>query len=100
MLIVGGFVFALSRKKEYGVAIGAGIGVHLILDMLFAPGILLLWPSSLFVSFLGVERGVELVPFFVDDAGLMISRMKWAVADLGLGVFWLAYLWWQKKLRF
>lgn len=75
-----------------------GIFSHILLDLTTsASGVQVLWPfSNEWITFNG--------PLNHPDGTPTYAQLKWfvnmATIDMGLGVAWIAYLFWRKKLSF
>ena len=76
----------LKRKKPlfYCSLVGGGVLIHIFLDMLFYPGVRLLWPLKTFI-------------FFTDSS---FPFQTFAMSDMYLALLWGAYLWSKKKIEF
>lgn len=96
----------------YGLLMSTGILIHLFMDMTYGfPGVALFWPLpygiyfSLGVPFLQAVKLDGLRSIF--NASLVgyegwgpIEDLKLAVVDMGIGVLWIGWLWWKKRIKF
>ena len=118
MLVIGFVVYLVSqwyqkqypvlsklRPRHFAMLVMLGIATHLIADVFLPPGIQLFWPSLwtiyLQLSFpflhLGQFPGIASVftqPTFVRWEILL------ATLDMGLGVLWIGWLWWKRRITF
>lgn len=95
------FVFYQSKeKKQFSLAIGTGILVHLFLDFFGSPGIPLFWPNFTFFSssFIGPINLADLS--FGTNTVELNKTIKRAIFDMGLGTAWIFYFWFRKRIRF
>lgn len=92
--------FTAKTLVGAGLALSTGVFTHLILDMAFgAPGIPLFWPSQIGVWFFGMKP-FAIGALFSGSKETLISQLKLAVIEMGLGVIWLAWLWKKGHLFF
>lgn len=92
--------FTAKTLVGSGIALSIGVFTHLILDMaLGAPGIPLFWPSQIGVWFFGMKP-FAINALFSGSKETLISQLKLAVVEMGLGVLWLAWLWKNGNLIF
>ena len=95
---------ALARNKDSAIlafSLGAGIIMHLLLDMPFSVGVPLLWPNLLHFSYSGLAYFNPATPSFLHASteNLQLSLRR-AVIDMGLGAAWIMYLALRRKIRF
>ena len=69
-----------------------GVTIHIILDMLGRAGVQLLWPLPARISFYGVT---PLIPMVIPVTRAVINAF---ILDAAIGVAWIAYLMWKKRL--
>ncbi len=98
-------VCKLLKKKikplAYGLAFGLGILTHLVADMALGwPGVALFWPiQTRFWWFgLGASNYVSLGIGELTREKLIL-QLRMAIIDMGLGVAWIGYLFFRKKLK-
>lgn len=82
-------IFSLIKKykhtaKNFALAIGAGIFIHLLLDTVFYSGLNFFWP-------LGAK-------FYLFKTNLNI--WNFVVLDMALGTAWIFYFWLTKRIKF
>ena len=83
------------EKEAYFLPIG--ILVHIIVDMLSYPGVLLFWPLGTWFWFFGIANEV----FIHSSASSVFSTKSFFVlADVAAGLVWLAYLYFKGKIKF
>ena len=101
-IIVYFMFYKLQERKQVSVAIGVGIFTHIFLDIISSShGLMLLWPSSLHFTFTKVyTHTLQNTAFLNGDMNLLIHQLKLAVIDMALGIIWIFYLWWKKKIQF
>ncbi|MBT7902411.1 metal-dependent hydrolase [Candidatus Woesearchaeota archaeon] len=104
LLIASFLVFVFSeiiskQNKEYALFFGLGILIHLILDSILAPGIMLFWPSKLLFSVQGISN-YSLNSFQMLDSGSRLGYLKWAIFDMGIGTAWMFWLIINKNINF
>jgi len=98
-------IFKLLKTKvkagQITMLLGAGIAMHIILDMFFWPGVVLLWPYNLFISFteVGIYSIVQLKSLAWTYSALKESVI-WLIADMAAGTCWIAYLWFKGRIQF
>lgn len=89
-----------QEKKNFALAIGGGVLVHILLDSLFIPGVPLLWPWNLYFSWQGVSF-LNLAEYsMVKSAETMQKTIHLAIFDMGLGTAWIFYLWFKRRIKF
>ncbi len=94
------FFFTTKTLVGSGIALSIGVFTHLILDMaLGSPGIPLFWPSQIGVWFFGMKP-FAIGALFSGSRETLISQLKLAMIEMGLGVLWLAWLWKKGHLFF
>lgn len=92
--------FTTKTLVGSGIALSIGVFTHLVLDMaLGAPGIPLFWPSQIGVWFFGMKP-FAINALFSGSKETLLSQLKLAVIEMGLGVLWLAWLWKKGNLFF
>ena len=74
-----------------------GVLSHLFLDLFFATGVLLFWPLGTWFSIYGISNIANL-PLI--DASLFKSYIVRFSIDTFLGLIWLTYLYFNKKINF
>lgn len=98
------FVLSSLKHKESKIlafALGTGITVHIIQDMALSQGVPLLWPSMLLFSFRGISLfDPATLPFLEGSAFTLKNYLKAAIIDMALGVMWIFYLWFRKRVKF
>ncbi len=123
MVVVGFVVYLISLRyqKQYpvlnkldpqrldpqcfAVLIMLGIATHLIADIFLPPGIQLFWPSlwtiypKLTFPFLYLAKFPG-IPSIFTQLTFLRWEMLLATIDMGLGVLWVGWLWWKRKITF
>jgi membrane-bound metal-dependent hydrolase YbcI (DUF457 family) len=90
-----------TERISFAITLSAGILVHLFLDSISLKGVPLLWPYPAYFSFFtGIQFSSALPEFFNSSAQVLKQRLQFAVIDMGIGTFWIFYLWWRKRIRF
>ncbi len=90
--------FRTLKATTYGLLMTLGIFVHLSLDMIYSPGIILFWPYNAWYSFYGLSfMSYNTVANMTLNLADYINMM---ILDMGLGVLWIGVLYWYGKLRF
>ena len=104
-VLIGVLVFLVGKyvtkeNKEIGIAIAAGITMHIFLDYFSVYGIPLLWPYLLYFTPLGNY-------FNPVNGGIMNQTLeqlqltaKLSIVDMAIGTVWIGYLWFKKKIQF
>ncbi len=83
-----------------GIALAAGVASHLLLDMALGyPGIPVFWPVDIGVWFFGMKP-FAINALFSGSRETLVSQLKLAVVEMGLGILWLAWLWKKDNLIF
>ncbi len=90
-LLVYFLFFKSPHRKTFALAMSLGIAIHITMDMF--SGVLLFWPSDIYISWFAVNAVPE--PFLATA-----NRLSIAVLDMALGTAWIFYLWWRKQLKF
>jgi len=90
-LLVYLLFFKSPHRKQFALAMSLGIIIHIAMDMF--SGVLLFWPSQIYVSWFAFNQAPEK---FLATA----NRLSSAVLDMALGTAWIFYLWWRKQLKF
>ncbi|MEK6955453.1 MAG: metal-dependent hydrolase [Nanoarchaeota archaeon] len=113
-MIISGFLLACialfiikkvfkQKFNIYHVAVFFSIGLfsHVLLDMIFGwPGVGLLWPyKTLWFYFFGTSHGYTSSLVSEKTISDIIKTLRWALFDIGLGVLWLFYLMYSKKVK-
>ncbi len=96
-------IYRLQNSPEdwqLALALGAGIITHLSLDFFSQQGIALFWPNQLYYSYLRIGAYNPELAFLKGTSSLLVERIKLAVLDMALGVSWIFYLWYKKKIEF
>ncbi len=84
-------------KKILGIFFTLGIFSHLILDMIFgSPGVRLLWPIQYSFWFFGFLKEYTFHELTREE---LLKRINWAIFDMSLGVFWIGYLFFKRKIK-
>ena len=83
------------------LALAAGIVIHLIVDMVWAPGINLLWPYPAYIAYTGISflTSAQIKALQLTYESLKAGA-KLAIFDMALGVAWLGYMAIKKKIKF
>lgn len=79
-----------------------GVFSHILLDFVvsFKGGVPLFWPNTDFYGLLsGVKTYAELNNFNFMDSSYLYSKLKWAILDMALGVSFVFYMIYDKKLK-
>ncbi len=104
LMVLAVYIISVLYKekyaKRYAIAIGAGILVHLVLDMSSTNGIMFFWPNEMYFSF---TKGATLFvrdALFANSTDVLKNMLKRAIFDMGLGIAWIFSMWQFKKLRF
>ncbi|NQV91036.1 metal-dependent hydrolase [Candidatus Woesearchaeota archaeon] len=104
-VVVGLLVFFVAKyftkeNKNIGIAIGAGILMHLFLDYFSVYGVPLLWPYLKYFTPLGNY-------FNPINGGIMNQSLeqlqltaRLSVVDMAIGTAWVGYLWFRKRIQF
>ena len=89
------------EKKKFALWIGIGIATHLFLDAFFSYGVPLLWPVMWHFSFFhGIMYSVPSGSLLTGTAGELAFKLKLAILDMAMGVAWIFYLWYKKRIQF
>jgi len=90
-----------SSAKDLALAIGIGIILHLLIDLLAAPGINLLWPWNLYISYFSVGYySTEMLLAMSSTYESVRAALNRAILDMGFGVLWLFFLWYRRRIKF
>lgn len=109
ILITFGAIFLLAKlfkqknkAKSLALAMALGICMHLILDLVFgAPGIQLLWPLDKWFWFFGMgSYTIAEIIALSSTYEAIKTNMAEAIIDMGIGVCWIGYFWFRKKIKF
>ncbi len=77
-----------------------GILTHLVADMILGwPGVPLLWPFGTNFYFFGLENNFSSLAFSELPFETLLSRYKFALLDMALGVLWIGYLLFKNKIK-
>lgn len=118
MVVVGMVVYFVSlyyqkqysllnrlRPHHFAVLVMLGVATHLIADIFLPPGIQLFWPSlwtiypKLAFPFLYLAQFPGIPSVFTQP-----TFVRWeillATLDMGLGVLWIGWLWWKRRITF
>ena len=105
VLVAGLVVYVIGKyftkeNKEIGVAIAAGVLMHLFLDYFSVLGIALFWPYPLYFS--PFENMYQPVLKGLTFGTLQELKMavRLAVVDMAFGTVWIGYLWFKKRIQF
>ncbi|MBT4935515.1 metal-dependent hydrolase [Candidatus Woesearchaeota archaeon] len=97
-------VFRYLKNKDaqqFAIALGAGIFIHIALDMISTLGVPLFWPNLAHISYTSIQYiNPADVSMFIGEKDILIKEIKSAVFDMGLGTVWIFYLWFKKKITF
>ena len=85
------FILKRYNLQSKAYFIGIGIVTHIILDVVFTPGIMLFWPFTYYVSVAGAVNPI------IDNLAYNIPFYVW---DMGIGAVWLGYLFIRNKMNF
>ena len=103
VLLYGGGAFFWNdpgERKMMALALSGGILTHLLLDMYGGPGVPLLWPNTLRFTYHSIHPPTGAPGLLeITSVSTLQHIVKNAVADMGLGTFWIFFLWWRKRLR-
>ena len=93
--------FKNVRPFAYGLAFGFGILTHLVADMIMGfPGVALFWPLKIRFWLLGMgAENFITTPLMERSKEKLITMVRFAIFDMGLGVIWIGYLFFKKKIR-
>ena len=98
-ILVYGFFYQNPLRKQYAMAMAIGIASHLILDLIgFPGGFSLFWPAKFFLS--TANDAAIRTALFEEDMVFLSGHLKLAVLDIAIGIAWIAYLSWKKKIQF
>mgnify|MGYP003999340571 FL=1 len=105
VIVTGLLVFFIAKyftkeHKEIGIAIAAGIMMHLFLDYFSVLGVALFWPYQLYFSPFGNMYQPVLNGLTFGSLEELKLSVKLAVVDMGLGTLWIGYLWFRKRIQF
>ena len=94
-------IFKSKQQTKYlSLAIGLGITIHLLLDLFYQPGIQLLWPMDAYFSYFGVVKvSMETLLAAGRNVDYLIAAKSKMIFDMGLGILWLMYFWYRKKIK-
>ena len=81
-----------------GFLMTLGCLVHITLDMYYRPGVILLWPIDIWISFYGIIQAsyFEMATNPVQLATFADSMRN----DMILGTLWVMWLYWKKNIKF
>lgn len=86
--------------RKLGFYFGLGILSHLIADAAFGyPGVSLLWPLDYRFWFFGFATNYINTTLGDMSKEDLIKYVKFAIFDMGVGVLWLGYLFFKKKIK-
>ena len=85
------------NPKSCAALIFAGICVQLLLDMPYSTGVQLFWPYELWFSYFGIVSNYNPLPKTLESYKFLY---KGAVLDMGLGVLWLGWLTFRKRINY
>lgn len=90
------------NPRNCAIAIFVGICIHLILDMAMFPGIHILWPYDKLIYLFGTNPGWSVVinNSWFGSIGFYKKAYYTAVFDMGIGIAWIGYLFFVKKIKF
>jgi len=91
LFIFGYLILKNYKKEDSAIFLSLGVISHLILDMIYPPGPMILWPANLLIGIDG---------YAIPILNKANSIIKLEYIDMGLGVAWLTYLYWKGKLKF
>lgn len=107
MYLVAPALFRLLFNEEIplrscAVALAGGIAVHLFLDMATTgPGVPLFWPNLLYFSLYSTSYFDPVTPSFLyHSADRLRYYLKLTIVDMAIGIAWIFYLWFRKKIDF
>ena len=93
------------HPQRFTVLVMLGIATHLIADIFLPPGIQLFWPSlwtiypTVSFPFLYLAQFPGIASVFTQP-----TFVRWeillATLDMGLGVLWIGWLWWKRRITF
>ena len=83
------------NHKHIGILFSIGILTHLLLDMIFVPGVPLLWPYDLYFSYFGVFQKSMIQKL----AWPLAKEFKFALFDMAAGGGWILAITLWRKLR-
>lgn len=101
-------IVSLLKKKfknikpfAYALAFGLGISTHLVADMVLGwPGIALFWPLKIRFWLFGMGNSNYVsLPINLLTKDQLVRQLKFAILDMGLGVAWIGYLFFRKKIK-
>ncbi len=88
------------EAKMLGFLFSIGICTHLFLDMILSQGVPLLWPSLLHFSFHGIHYFDPAAPSFLNSSAEVLRKtLKMAILDMAIGVAWMFWLVWRRRVR-
>ncbi len=85
------------KLEKEAIFVPIGILVHLSLDMIGYPGIMLFWPLDYFVHFFDINKGITLLGLAEEN---LLRKVKYLIVDTVLGAIWIGYLYYSRKLNF
>jgi len=87
-------MFDLEKESMY---LPIGVLVHIFLDLLIYPGVLLFWPLGTWFWFFGFANEV----FIYSSANSVLSaKPSLVLIDVVIGLIWLSYLYFKGKINF
>jgi membrane-bound metal-dependent hydrolase YbcI (DUF457 family) len=89
--------YSFLNPRNCAIAIFVGVCTHLILDMIYRGGVPLFWPYEVWISYFGISYE----HFAIEETYEMYKLLfKGAVLDMGIGITWLGWLYFRKKIEF
>jgi len=93
-IIAGMILYLVLNRKDYSIALSVGILIHLVSDMISPFGIPAFWPSMMHLSFTYFGPLPSAGSLFTQEAAGLMSSLKLAIVDMGVGAagfLWLLY---------
>ena len=89
------------KEKSFNIALalGCGVCIHLIVDMFYAPGIMLLWPGKFIISYFSVVDYSPILLLPILTVETLTGNLKEAFLDMFLGVALVGYFFLTKRLK-
>ena len=95
MFIFGFFILGTIGLGHESLFISLGIISHIGLDMIFKPGVMLLWPYSKWFSFFEITSNIKTKKLTITN---LKYKINFLLFDSVLGLIWLSYLYFAGKI--
>jgi len=94
------YLLKKEQAKSWTLALGIGILIHLTIDFISPQGLPLLWPYSVYISPERIGAYSYELSLRTGTADYLKQEMNLAILDMGVGVSWIFYLWFKKRIKF